>query len=72
MEKMKNQKENSKKKIKLYLDKNWLHEQYEIENVSITSMAGKCNVSPSTIYRWLVKFSFIFPSRFKGHEIHNW
>ena len=42
---------------KMYRDEAWLTENYIGEGLSMSSIAGRCGVTPMTIWIWLEKFN---------------
>lgn len=41
---------------KLYKNRDWMFEQYELKHKSLESIAFECDCSKMTVYRYLLKF----------------
>jgi 5-methylcytosine-specific restriction endonuclease McrA len=56
----------SKRMTELYADKEWLYNQYFVQEKSGYAIAEECGVSFHPVYYWLKKFGFL--ARYKGES----
>lgn len=55
--------------VKLYQDKEWLQNKYNIEKNSDPKLAKVCGVYPTTIWKWRKKFNIIARSLGEGQHL---